>query len=367
VTNFERRAFDEQEFRAPVAQPSAEVAEAAAERLANIAPIALSGPGALNQMAAWIAATQNQVPPRQLINVRLVIFAGDYALSSAPAMSSGTEVRAALAERLDVNSLAAAHGVTVRVLVMGVDDDFADLLVAERTTLQAYKIRRSTGAIDIEDGLTRYEVHMALAAGEAVAHEEVAKGAQLLICGDLGIADTTPAAALVAAAIRLPAADVVTGRHAAKDDILRKQMTALIDRALTRTGERATDPIEALAALGTADMAARAGFLVTAARCGVPALIDGVNASAAALLADRIAPGAAAWFAATHQATESAHSAALSALGLTPPINVEVRHQGGAGSVAGVPLIRSAAALLIQSTQLSDLDADGLDEDPTTI
>lgn len=348
--------FNMSALRAPIDSPSVQIAIEAAEQLANLAapPAAASR---LGDVAAWVAATQNQVPPRQLIHVRLVIFAGDYGIAGCGARLStptGATVRALLAGQLGLNSLAAAHGVTVRVLDLGVDDDFADLAEESRTALQAFKVRRCSGAIDVEDGLSEHEVRESLAAGAAVAREEIAEGAQLLIGGDLGNDDTTiPAAALIAAALGLPASKVVGGsRHSGGSELHRK--TTLIGNALSRVGERDSDPLETLAALGGADLAASTGYLLTAARCGVPALLDGVMAVACALTADRIAPGAAAWFVAGQRPTDPAATLALNKLGLTPILDLDQRVAAGSGALAALPLIRSATAMLIDAAVLSD-------------
>lgn len=350
--------FDVNSFRTPIEPPPARIASAATERLAHLA----TPPGALGRLgetAVWISATQRQVPPRQLVNVRLVIFAGDHGVagcgvSAFPSTITAATVRAALAEQLGVNSLAMAHGISVRVLDIGVDDDFADLDEATRTTLQAYKVRRCSGAIHLEDALTDLEVKAALAAGAAIAREEIDAGAQLLISGDLGIGNTTPAAAMVAAGLRLAAREVV-GRGSGIDDKTFEHKTQVIDAAIARAGTRADDPIETLTALGSADLAASTGYLVTAARSGVPILLDGLMAVACALTADRIAPGVAAWCTAGHRSTEPAQNLALEKLGLTPVLDLELRLGEGSGAVAAVPVLRSAAAMLAQTALLSDL------------
>ena len=112
-----------------------------------------------------------------------------------------------------VSVLARQHDVSVRVLDLAVDADLTEL----PTAVGAYKIRRSSGAIDREDALTPAETERALAAGAAIAAEEIAAGADLLIVGDMGIGNTTPAASLIAATFGLPAAEV-TGRGTGIDD-----------------------------------------------------------------------------------------------------------------------------------------------------
>ncbi|MCI4675841.1 nicotinate-nucleotide--dimethylbenzimidazole phosphoribosyltransferase [Candidatus Mycolicibacterium alkanivorans] len=358
-------SFDVTALRVPIDPPSVEVAAAAAERLVDHSVVMPPGAAAatLGDLAVWLAATQNQVLPRQLINVRLVIFAGDHGVTGGGESESlseptGEKVRAALAELRGVNSLAAAHGVTVRVLDLAVDDDFDDLAEESRAALQAYKVRRRSGAIDVEDALSQCEVHTALAAGAAVAHEEIAAGAQLLISGELGGENLTSAAASVAATLGLPASSVV-GRGGGIDDSALQRTTAVIASALSRAGDRVGDPMTALAALGSADLAASTGYLLTAARCGIPALIGGLPATASALIADAIAAGAAAWFTAGHRsANDPAQALALTQLGLTPLINRTLPFGEGSGAVAAVPLLRSAAAMLIQTALPSDLTLD---------
>lgn len=343
-----------------VTQPSPIAREHAAKRLAALAtpPGAL---GRLGELGVWVAACQGQVPPEPVERVRLVIFAGDHGVahhgvSAFPPAITGAVVRTFLAGRAGVSALAAAHGVSVRVLDLGVDEDFTDLDDATRAALTAYKVRRGSGAIHLEDALTPEQTRAALAAGAAVAREEIAAGAQLLLSGDMGIGNTTPAAALVAAGLGLPASEVV-GRGTGVDDTTLLHKTEVVAAALARAGARAEDPVETLAALGSADLAAATGYLLTAAQDGVPVLLDGLMSVACALTADRIEPGAAAWFAAGHRSTEPAQSLALAKMGLEPLLDLGMRLGEGSGAVAAVPVVRSAAALLRDVALLAELGA----------
>jgi nicotinate-nucleotide--dimethylbenzimidazole phosphoribosyltransferase len=334
------------------------VAADAAGRLAALATPA-GALGRLGDLAVWVAATQGEAPPAPVERVRLVIFAGDhgvasYGVSAYPSAVTGAMVRTFLTGRAGVSALADLHCVAVRVLDLGVDDDFSDLPSEVRRPLQAHKVRRGSGAIHLEDALSPGQTSAALDAGAAVARQEAAAGAQLLLSGDMGIGNTTPAAAVVAAALGLPAAEVV-GRGTGVDDagLLRKQQ--IVDRALARAGRRADDPVETLTALGSADLAAATGYLLEAARLGVPVLLDGLISVACALTADRIDPGAAAWYAAGHLSTEPAHALALSKLGLDPVLDLGLRLGEGSGAVAAVPVVRSAAALLRDVALLADV------------
>lgn len=338
--------------------PSVAVRTAAQERLSALAtpPGAL---GRLGELGVWLASCQGQVPPRRLEHVRLVIFAGDHGVaahgvSAFPSAITGAMVRTFLAGKAGVTALARAHGVAVRVLDLGVDDEFADLDETTRAALTAYKVRRGSGAIHLEDALTAEETRRALAAGAAVAREEIAAGADLLLSGDMGIGNTTPAAALVAAGLGLPAAEV-TGRGTGVDDATLAHKVAVVDLALERARDRLDDPVETLTALSSADLAATTGFLLEAARSGVPVLLDGLMSVACALTADRVEPGAAGWFAAGHRSTEPAQSLALAKLGLEPLLDLGMRLGEGSGAVAAVPVVRSAAAVLTDVALLSEL------------
>ncbi|HTW16531.1 MAG TPA: nicotinate-nucleotide--dimethylbenzimidazole phosphoribosyltransferase [Nocardioides sp.] len=334
--------------------PSPIVRAEAERRLAALATPA-GALGRLGDLAVWAASVQGVVPPVELDRVRLVIFAGDhgvasYGVSAYPPAITPAMVRTFLAGRAGVSALARTHGVHVRVLDLGVDDDLAGV----PADVTAHKVRRGSGAIHREDALTADETRQALDAGATVAAEEIAAGAQLLLSGDMGIGNTTPAAALVAAGLGLPAGEVV-GRGTGVDEAGLARKTEVLEQALARAGERTHDPVDTLTALGSADLAATTGFLLEAARRGVPVLLDGLMSVACALTADRIEPGAASWFAAGHRSTEPAQSLALDKLGLEPVLDLGLRLGEGSGAVAAVPVLRSAIAVLRDVALLSEL------------
>jgi len=341
-----------------IVPPSQIARDHAAKRLAALAtpPGAL---GRLGELGVWAAACQGQVPPVAVENVRMVIFAGDHGVaahgvSAFPSAITGAMVRTFLIGRSGATAIAGAHGVHVRVLDIGVDEEFADLDEPTRAALQAHKVRRGSGALHREDALSATETEAALAAGLAVAREEIAAGAQLLISGDMGIGNTTPAAAMVAAALGLPAAEVV-GRGTGIDDDGLARKIEVVGTAMARAGARLEDPIQTLQAVSSADLAATVGFLLGAAEGGVPVLLDGLMSVACALTAERIVPGVSAWFAAGHRSTEPAQSLALSKMGLEPLLDLGLRLGEGSGAVAAVPVVRSAVALLRDVALLSDL------------
>nr|WP_300147506.1 nicotinate-nucleotide--dimethylbenzimidazole phosphoribosyltransferase [Propionicimonas sp.] len=340
--------------RTPVKAPSNE-AYAAARALSDGQAKPLGALGDLEELAAWVASCQGTCPPRQLDDVRVVVFAGDHGVAADGVSAYPVEITPAMvygiaAGHAGVSALAAANDVRVSIYDLGVAVDFPDL----PAEVSRFKVRRSSGAIHLADALTRDEVEAALAAGDTIAVEQIADGAQLLIAGDLGIGNTTIAAALIAATLGVPAA-AVTGRGTGIDDGALVHKTALVEAAITRAGARVADPVERLAALGAADFAAAVGFISGAARRGVPVLLDGVIAVAEALVAEDYAPGTKAWLRAGHRSTEPGQALALDRLGLKPLVDFSMRLGEGSGAVLAVPMVRSAVAALTGIAQLADL------------
>jgi nicotinate-nucleotide--dimethylbenzimidazole phosphoribosyltransferase len=334
--------------------PSERARRSARERLDALAK-PTGSLGRLEDLVAWLAACQRTCPPQPPSRVRAVILAGDHGVSADGVSAYPREVTPAMV-RAFVGGVAAAsvlarqHDVAWRVLDLGVDADLSDL----GSAVGAHKVRRSSGAIDRVDALTLDETRTALAAGQTIAAEEVGAGADLLILGDMGIGNTTPAAALVAATFGVGAEQVV-GRGTGVDDVRLSHKTEVISRALTRAGDRVRDPVARLAALGSADLAAGVGFLRGAARAGVPVLLDGIVPVAEVCVAEDLEPGVVAWCAAGHRSTEPAQRLALEKLGLEPVLDLGLRLGEGTGALAALPVVRSAALLLSDMALLADL------------
>ncbi|OYO25187.1 nicotinate-nucleotide--dimethylbenzimidazole phosphoribosyltransferase [Enemella dayhoffiae] len=337
-----------------VSPPDESVRQQARERSDALAK-PLGALGRLEELGAWIAACQGTCPPRPIENVRAVILAGDHGVvsrgvSAYPAEVTPAMVRAFTSGRAAMNVLARQHGASVRVYDLAVDADLSDL----GPEVTKHKVRRSSGSIDVEDALSTAEVAEALRAGWEIAAEEVAAGADLLVHGDMGIGNTTPSAALIAASLGL-SAEQVTGTGTGLDEAGRRHKASVIEAALGRADSRVADPIDRLAALGSADLAAGVGFLAGAADARVPVLLDGVISVAAAVVCEDYAPGSMAWFAAGHRSTEPAQAYALDKLGLTPLLDLQLRLGEGSGAMAAVPLVRSAVGVLREMALLSDL------------
>ncbi|MDQ1486794.1 MAG: nicotinate-nucleotide--dimethylbenzimidazole phosphoribosyltransferase [Actinomycetota bacterium] len=315
--------------------------------------------GRLEALSVWLAGVQGRCPPLPPQRVRVVIFAGDHGVAAAGVSAYPAEVTAQMVANFvaggaAVNVLARRLGAGVRVVDMAVASELPGPKLPDEVT--RWRVRRGSGRLDLEDALTAAEAQQAVAAGVAIADDEIDAGADLLIPGDMGIGNTTPAAVLIGV-LTGSAPDEVTGRGTGIDDagLLRK-------RAVVAAGiERATrlDPADSLgllAAVGGADIAAMAGFLAQAAVRRTPVLLDGVVSGAAALVAEGLAPGARNWWAAGHRSAEPAHRRALEHLELLPIVELELRLGEGTGALIALPIVVAAADTLAGMATFDEAD-----------
>ncbi len=328
---------------APVQPPDAGAAAAARARQDTLTK-PRGALGRLEDLSVWVSSCQGRCPPRQFERARVVVFAGDHGVARAGVSAYPPEVTAQMVANIDaggaaINALAGIAGATVRVADLAVD---ADPLSEQ---IGVHKVRRGSGDIAVADALTDDETIAAIAAGQQIADEEVDAGADLLIAGDIGIGNTTPAAVLVAAMTNAEPVAVV-GFGTGIDDAGWARKTAAVRDALFRTRLVLPDPVGLLRCGGGADLAAMAGFCAQAAVRRTPLILDGMAVTAAALVAERLAPGARQWWQAGHRSTEPGHALALAELGLDPIVDLRMGLGEGTGATVALPLLRAAVAAL---------------------
>lgn len=319
--------------------------------------------GALESLSAWLCGVQGQCPPRPLARARVVVFAGDHGVARDGVSAYPSEVTAQMVANLvaggaAVNVLARTLGADVRVLDIAVDADLPEL----PADVTAYKVRRASGDIAVEDALSRDDVDAALAAGIAVADDEVDGGADVLIAGDMGIGNTTPSAALIGLLTGQDAA-AVTGRGTGIDDQAWMRKAAAVRDAMRRGRPQLADPAGLLATAGGADLAAVTGFLLQAAQRRTPVVLDGVVSCAAALVAHRVAFRSSRWWVAGHRSVEPAQSLALRRLGLTPIVDHRLRLGEGTGALLALPVLRAAQATLAEMATFDEAGVTDRDTD----
>ncbi|MGH3676894.1 MAG: nicotinate-nucleotide--dimethylbenzimidazole phosphoribosyltransferase [Mycobacterium sp.] len=328
----------------PIAAPDEEVAARARARQDTLTkpPGSL---GRLEELAVWVASCQAACPPRSFQRARVVVFAGDHGVTAAGVSAYPPEVTAQMVANFDaggaaINVLAEAAGASVRVADIAVDVD-----EPLSPAVGAHKVRRSSGNIAVQNALSADEAAAAVEAGRRIADEEVDAGADLLIAGDMGIGNTTAATTLIAALTDAEPVSVV-GRGTGIDDEGWSRKTAAVRDALYRARGLSADPLGLLRVCGGADLAAMAGFCAQAAVRRTPVLLDGVVVTAAALVAELLAPGARQWWQAGHRSTEPAHGLALARLELEPIVDLAMRLGEGTGAAVALPVVRAAVAAL---------------------
>ena len=348
---------------APVPPPDATAAAAARARQDTLTK-PRGALGRLEDLSVWVASCQGHCPPRQFEHARVVVFAGDHGVARSGVSAYPPEVTAQMVANIDaggaaINVLAGLAGATVRVADLSVD---ADPLTEQ---IGVHKVRRSSGDITIEDALTDDETIGAITAGQAIADAEVDAGADVLIAGDMGIGNTTAAAVLVAALTNAEPVAVV-GFGTGIDDAGWARKTAAVRDALFRARRVLPDPVALLRCCGGADLAAMAGFCAQAAVRRTPLLLDGMAVTAAALVAERLAPGARQWWQAGHRSTEPGHALALAALELEPVLDLRMRLGEGTGAAVALPVLRAAVAALSSMATFAEAGVAGPSTPPSS-
>ncbi len=342
-----------------VAAPDGRVA-AAARRRQDLLTKPRGALGRLEDLSVWVSACQGNCPPQQFTRARVVVFAGDHGVAGQGVSAYPAEVTAQMLDNIDgggaaINVLAELAGATVRAVDVAVDRDPSGPV--------PHRVRRSSGNIATQDALSLDEAEAAVRVGRQSADEEVDAGADLLIAGDMGIGNTTAATTLVAALTDTEPV-LVVGRGTGIDDAAWSRKTAAVRDALYRSAPVRADPLALLAACGGADLAAMAGFCAQAAVRRTPLLLDGLVVTAAALVAERLAPGARLWWQAGHRSPEPAHALALAQLGLDPIVDLGLRLGEGTGAALALPIVRAAVAALSSMATFDDAGVSGPAPDP---
>ena len=329
---------------------------AAARRLQDLLTKPQGALGRLEDLSVWVASCQGLCPPQQFERARVVVFAGDHGVARVGVSAYPAEVTGQMVDNIAgggaaINVLADIAGAGVRAVDIAVDRD---------GPVSPYRVRRSSGNIAAEDALSAEEVTRAVEIGRRIADEEVDAGADLLIAGDMGIGNTTAATTLVAAVTGTEPVAAV-GRGTGIDDATWSRKTAAVRDALYRSRAVHSDPMGLLAACGGADLAAIAGFCAQAAVRRTPLLLDGLVVTAAALIAEQLAPGAKSWWQAGHRSPEPAHTLALAHLRLEPIVDLGLRLGEGTGAAVALPVVRAAVAALCSMSTFTDAGVSGRD------
>ena len=329
-------------WRQPAKPIDLAAGEAAAQRQTQLTkpPGAL---GRLEALAIQLAALQGTARPA-LDRVQIAVFAADHGVvaegvSAFPQAVTGEMVKNFARGGAAISVLARELGARLEVVDLGTVNDPGPLDGVLRLRLAPSSANFTQGP-----AMTAEQLNQALAAGQAAVERALAAGAQLFIAGEMGIGNTTAAAALACALIGLSGA-VMAGPGTGIDPAGVTRKAAVIDRALARHAECLAEPVEALRCLGGFELAAIAGACIACAQRGLPLLVDGFIATAAALAAVRLQPTVRDWLLFSHASAEPGHARLMQALAAQPLLDLGLRLGEGSGAAVALPLLRLACAL----------------------
>ncbi len=320
------------------------VYEQANERLANQARPAGSL-GMLEPASARLAAIFGTLDVR-LDNKVIVTCAGDHGVTDEGVSLFPQEVTAQMVfnfvgQGASINVLAKHAGARVKVADLGVNFDFdSDLPIFHK------KVGKGTANFARVPAMSREDAVRSVEAGIEIVNELLAKGAvDMLGTGDMGIGNTTPSSAVIAAFSGI-AVDKLTGRGTGIDDAALANKIRVIQQSLAMHRPDPKDPLDVLAKVGGFEIGGLAGLVIGAAAAGIPVVCDGFIATAGALIACELAPAAKAYLFASHRSVEVGHRFMHERLGVDPLLDLQFRLGEGTGAAVAMELLDAATRVL---------------------
>lgn len=311
--------------------------------------------GWLEELGVRLAGIAGECPPPFPESPAVVVCAGDHGVLQRGVSPWPQAVTAAMVRNIceggaAVNAIARTVGARVSVLDVGVAS-----VLDRHPLLRTAKVRRGTDDLSRTQAMSREEAARAVMAGAGVAEELVESGGvDLLVTGDMGIGNTTPAASLISAFTGHPPAET-TGPGTGIDSETLKLKVSVIEEALQLHAPDPDDPLGVLAAMGGLEHAAIVGVILTGAVYGVPVVLDGVVSNSAALVARALSPRSVGYIIAGHLSAEPGARISLQSLDLQPLLDLEMRLGEGTGGLLAVPLVQSAARTLAEMATLEEM------------
>jgi nicotinate-nucleotide--dimethylbenzimidazole phosphoribosyltransferase len=300
--------------------------------------------GRLEALSIQIAGITGAARP-SLARKAVIIMAGDHgvtaeAVSAYPSAVTPQMVLNFAHGGAAINVLARQAGARVVVVDVGVAAEIPD-----GAGVLGRKVAWGTQNMAQGPALRRDQAEAAVQVGLEVVAAEIERGLDLVATGDMGIGNTTPSAAIVAALTRLPAA-MVTGRGTGIDDAGLARKVAVIERALAINRPDPSDALDVLSKVGGLEIGGLAGVMIGAAAHRVPVLVDGFISGAAALIAVGLRPEIRPYLIAAHQSVEIGHRVILDHLGLQPLLDLNLRLGEGTGAALAFNLVEAAVRIL---------------------
>jgi nicotinate-nucleotide--dimethylbenzimidazole phosphoribosyltransferase len=313
--------------------------------------------GRLEDLAVWMAGVTGEAIPR--VRAHIVIAAADHGVvaervSAYPQEVTGQMLAAFLRGGSAIAVLAREAGADVVVVDAGV----AVRAGAESPSGVVHTGLRPSRNLAREAALDDHQLEVALATGRRMAKVARGRGANVLVGGDMGIANTTPSACLAAWLTGRGAVEVC-GRGTGIDDAGLARKRTVVDRALALHGPQIDGPLAALRRLGGGELAVLCGLVRGAGECGMGYVCDGLIATAAAAIAVECDPALRPRLLAGHRSPEPAHSLLLDHLGLEPVLDLGMRLGEASGAAASLAILRLACALHAGMATFDEADVAG--------
>ena len=314
--------------------------------------------GRLEELSVQLAGIRGGERPR-IRNKVIVTMAGDHGVTAQGVTLYPSEVTAQMVRNFlrggaGVNVLARFVGARVVVVDLGVAADLTGLAAeAPQTRFVIAKVRPGTADMSAGPAMSREQALNSLSAGIQVVEDELEGGIDILGVGEMGIGNTTAAAAIAAVFTRAPAAEV-TGRGTGLDDTLLAHKIRVVERALAVNQPNPHDAVDVLARVGGLEIGGMAGAMLAAAAHRIPVVIDGFISGAAALVACALAPNLREYLIASHRSVEIGHGHILRHLDLEPIFNLNLRLGEGTGAALGIALAEAAARILDEMATFAD-------------
>lgn len=275
----------------------------------------------------------------------VIVMAADHGIAAEGVSAYPAEATAQMAENIihkgaAVCVLARQAGARVLLVDMGIAQDMSHLpgLVQKKV---AY------GSQNMVNGpaMTRAQAEQAIQTGMQVVHDQAAEGIDIVALGEMGIGNTTPAAAITAVITRLPV-EAVTGRGTGLDEIGWAHKKKIIAKAIQVNQPDPNDALDVLIKVGGLDIAGLVGVILGAASARLPVVVDGFISASAALIAAGLAPEVKPYLIASHRSVEIGHPAICRYLGLEPLLDLGLRLGEGSGAVVAFHLVEAASRIL---------------------
>ncbi|WP_296140995.1 nicotinate-nucleotide--dimethylbenzimidazole phosphoribosyltransferase [uncultured Tessaracoccus sp.] len=313
--------------------------------------------GRLETVAIRLCGIAGTVPPPVPERAAIGVFAGDHGICAQGVTPWPQDVTVQMLMNMAsggaaINVLSRTFGADLLITDVGVAGDYP----TDAANIRRRNVRRGTADFSQGPAMTRDEAVAAIEVGIATAEEALDGGAQALLTGEMGIGNTSPSTALIAALTGTPVAEI-TGRGAGADDAMLDRKTAVLRAALEGRTLDPADPVGVLAEVGGLEIAAMAGFILGGVAHRVPVILDGVIACSAACVAVSLDDRVRDHLVAGHAGVEPAILVALEWLGLEALVDLDLRLGEGSGAALALPLVR-AAARLYEMASFSDIGID---------